>query len=325
MNRPLVLAHRGASHITPENTLAAFRAAKTMGCDGIETDVQLTRDGKLVMHHNYTIDAASDGSGAIISMTEEELRQFDFGSWKDPKFAGEKIPTLTECLEVCRGFRVVNIELKAPADRSIPYVATVARAIEESGMAGEIIVSSFDHSLLREMKGYLPQLRVGALTMPPIHYIPTFTQFSDCFPAGVPLDQLCREDLKYPEEIPGDDGGLGISEEDFFRTMLEFARSLSAIFPGTDFAGAKAALERQEDLDAYVSTLDFPLEYLHCEYRSCLDDPELIEKMHRRGIGVNPWTVDREEDMDILIAQGADGIITNRPDLLLPKLGREVG
>lgn len=319
---PLVIAHRGASHVAPENTLTAFRTALELGADGIETDVQLTKDGKMVMHHNYTIDAASNGHGAIISMTEEELRQFDFGSWKDPRFAGEQIPTLKECLEVCHDFKVINIELKAPSDRTIPYVGPVARAIEESGLMDRIIVSAFNHDLLRDIKAILPQLRVGALTMPPLKYIPVFTTWANCYPQDKPLAQVTREDLTLPEVGAGDESGMNIPGKDLGAILLEFAHSLAAIFPGSTFATAKAALEAQQDLDAYVAGLDFPLEFLHCEYRSCLEDRELIAKMHRRGVGVNPWTVDAPKDMDALIAMGTDGIITNRPDLLLPKLGR---
>lgn len=319
MKRPLVIAHRGFSHVAPENTISAFKAALDIGADGIETDVQLTKDGKMVMHHNYTIDAASNGSGAILSMTEEELRRFDFGSWKDPKFAGEKIPTLWECLAACRDFRVVNIELKAPLDRTIPYVEPVAEAIRESGMVDRIILSAFDHTLLRDMKKVLPQVRVGALTMPNMEGTDAFRMMEAALPGDKPLDQVTREDLRLPEGAGGDDG-MGIRGKDPADRLLESARSLAAIYPGQTFAQARASLALQHDLDAYVASLDFPLDFLHCAYPSCLSDPELIEKMHRRGVGVNPWTVDRVEDMKTLMDQGADGIITNRPDLLLDLL-----
>lgn len=318
MPRPLVIAHRGFSHVAPENTLSAFRSALDIGADGIETDVQLTRDGKMVMHHNYTIDAASNGHGAILSMTEEELRQYDFGSWKSPDFAGERIPTLAECLAATGPFRVVNIELKAPMDRTIPYVAPVAQAIRASGMMEQIIVSAFDHSLLRDIKALLPDLRVGALTLPNMEGTPAMDQMAAAFPADKPLDELAPEDLTLPR------GALAVEGHgaDPAAILMEEARALSAIYPGECFPRVRELLARQHDLPAYIASLDFEVNYLHCDYHSCLSDPELIDKMHRRGVGVNPWTVDRVEDMQFLIDHGADGIITNRPDLLLELLGK---
>lgn len=318
MSAPLVIAHRGFSHVAPENTLSAFRAALDIGADGIETDVQLTRDGKMVMHHNYTIDAASNGHGAILSMTEEELRQYDFGSWKSPDFAGEKIPTLHECLEATKGFRVVNIELKAPMDRSIPYVEQVAQAIRASGRMEKIIVSAFDHSLLRDIKAILPALRVGALTLPNMEGTAAMNQMAAAFPADTPLDTLTPEELKLPR------GELAVEGHgpDPAAILMEEARALAAIYPGLTFPQVRRELCRQHDLDAYIASLDFEVNYLHCDYHSCLADPDLMEKMHRRGVGVNPWTVDRVEDMQFLLDRGADGIITNRPDLLLELLGR---
>ena len=103
---------------------------------------------------------------------------------------------------------------------------------------------------------------------------------------------------------------------------LQEARALAAIYPGLTFPQIRRELARQHDLDAYIASLDFEVNYLHCDYHSCLSDPDLIEKMHRRGVGVNPWTVDRVEDMQFLMDHGADGIISNRPDLLLELLGR---
>lgn len=322
MSRPLVIAHRGFSHIAPENTISAFRAALAVGADGIETDVQLTRDGRMVMHHNYTIDAASNGHGAILSMTEEELRQYDFGSWKSPDFAGEKIPTLAECLEATKDFQVVNIELKAPMDRTIPYVGPVAQAIRDSGRMEQIIVSAFDHSLLRDIKALLPDLRVGALTLPRTAGEGFMEQLEGALPKDKPMDRITREDVTLPGGGLVNDEGQAVQAADPAAALLEMVRALSAVFPGQTLPQVKQSLTRQHDLDSYIASLDFEVNYLHCEYRSCLSDPSLIEKMHRRGVGVNPWTVDRVEDMQFLLDHGADGIITNRPDLLLELLGR---
>lgn len=318
----LVIAHRGASDIAPENTLAAFRAAYELGADGFETDVQLTRDRKMVIHHNYTVDARSNGSGRVCDKTEEELRRLDFGSWKGPAFAGERIPTLAECLEMAKRFSMVNIELKAPVDRTVPYVEPVARAIRAAGLEDRVRISSFDHTLLREMKSLLPAVRVGALTSRAVtervsvqllaRYAPKDKALGELAPSDLrlpPEDEALRKALKKPDREPGS-------------VLLERAENLSILYPGMSIQEVMTHLETQLDLADYLDRLDFPVEYLHCEYHACLSDPQLVERLRRRGIGVTPWTPDETEDLRALIALSPDGIITNRPDRLLELLNR---
>src|SRR5215212_3812774 len=84
------IAHRGGSTSAPENTLAAFRNAITQGADWLEFDVQMTKDGALVVIHDETVDRTTDGTGAVAEMTLEQIRRLDAGRWFDPKFAGEK-------------------------------------------------------------------------------------------------------------------------------------------------------------------------------------------------------------------------------------------
>ena len=111
---PQIIAHRGASYLAPENTLAAFRKAMEIGADGVEMDVQKTLDGGLVIHHDYIIDLHTDISGRIYDMTEGELKDLDFGSWKDVAYKDEKIATLAEALALCRSMEgcTVQLELK---------------------------------------------------------------------------------------------------------------------------------------------------------------------------------------------------------------------
>jgi glycerophosphoryl diester phosphodiesterase len=88
LDRPLNLAHAGASHEAPANTLAAFLLARELGADGVELDVHLSRDGELVVIHNYALDATTDGHGLVRDRTVAELKALDAGSWFDPVFAG---------------------------------------------------------------------------------------------------------------------------------------------------------------------------------------------------------------------------------------------
>ena len=92
--------HRGY-HDAPENTLAAFRMSKEKGFDMVECDVRFTEDGKPVLLHDATVNRTSNGKGNVAELTLEEVRQFDFGSWKNKAYAGEQIPTFEEFVDLC--------------------------------------------------------------------------------------------------------------------------------------------------------------------------------------------------------------------------------
>ena len=108
-----VCAHRGETQVHPENTLAAFRKAIAMGAHQIEFDVQLTRDGHPVVMHDATVDRTTDGSGQISDLTLAQIRELDAGSWKAPRFRGERVPTLEEALAVMPRNIWLNVHLKA--------------------------------------------------------------------------------------------------------------------------------------------------------------------------------------------------------------------
>jgi glycerophosphoryl diester phosphodiesterase len=146
---PLVIAHRGANRLAPENTLAAFQKALDLGVDGFENDVHMTRDGRLVVCHDDAVDRTSDGTGLICEMTFEELRQLDFGGWFALEFAGERIPALEEFFGLCGPLKVVNVEIKRAADGSIASAAAVVRMAREMGVFDKLIVSSFDMDMLQ--------------------------------------------------------------------------------------------------------------------------------------------------------------------------------
>ena len=109
----LNIAHRGASGRFPENTLAAFAAAIEAGAQMCELDVQLTRDGAVVVMHDDTVDRTTDGRGAVRGMTLEELKRLDAGVRFGNEFSGERIPTLEEVFALTRGRCGLNIEIKA--------------------------------------------------------------------------------------------------------------------------------------------------------------------------------------------------------------------
>ena len=107
-----VCAHRGASDSHPENTIAAFREAIRLGAHMIEFDVALSKDGHLALMHDSTVDRTSNGTGAVAAMTLAELKKLDVGVWKQARFRGERIPTLTEALHVMPENVWLNVHLK---------------------------------------------------------------------------------------------------------------------------------------------------------------------------------------------------------------------
>lgn len=111
-----VCAHRGASDTHPENTLAAFREAIRLGTHMIEFDVAFSRDKKLVLLHDSTVNRTTDGTGALSSLTLKALKQLDAGTWKHKRFAGERIPTLDEALAMMPQNIWLNVHLKGNAE-----------------------------------------------------------------------------------------------------------------------------------------------------------------------------------------------------------------
>lgn len=322
--RSFIIAHRGASFHAPENTLAAFRAAAALGADGIETDVQLTGDGKLVVHHNYTIDGCSNKSGFIAKMTLEELKSCDFGSYRGAEWAGEQIPTLGECLDSAKEFSILDIELKAPLDSSLPFVEPVVEEIRRRGLTGKVVISAFDHDLLRQVKRLCPEIRVGALVMPA-----DFSQNRSLaflmkhLPRERKLIEVTREDLQNAPDNEIRQMQLGIRSADTLGAIVELAHQIGAVYPQITIEETIEALKAQDDIEAYIAGLDFRVDFLHCHYSTLLRDPDLVKRLSENGVGCNPWTPDDRADLELLSGMGCTAIITNRPDILLEIQSRQ--
>ena len=166
-NRPLLIGHRGYPAKFPENTLASFEGAIQARCDMVELDVTLTRDRKVVVIHDDTLDRTTSGKGAVRAHTLEEIKRLDAGSWFDPRFATERVPELFEVMKLTTGRCMVNIEIKASAfeaaDPTDAVEHQVVKLVKTSGAMGRVIVSSFDKRILQ---------RIAAMQEPPaIAYI----------------------------------------------------------------------------------------------------------------------------------------------------------
>ena len=163
MKKVKIFAHRGASAYAPENTLEAFRLAMEQGADGIELDVQLTKDGELVVIHDETIDRVSNGKGAVRDYTQEELKSFSVSNHFE-QYPDVKIPTLREVLELVKpGHMEINIELKTGIFWYPEIEKKVLDLVKEEEMEDRIIYSSFNHYRVQKIKELAPEAETAYL------------------------------------------------------------------------------------------------------------------------------------------------------------------
>lgn len=159
-DKMLIWAHRGASAYAPENTLEAFQLAVDMKADGVELDVHFTKDGRVVVAHDAKIDRMSNGQGAILDYTYDELQIFDFNN-KLPGWKNVRIPTLEQVYALLAPTGLwVNVEIKAPN----PAIAQACIDIAAKyGMTDRVIYSAFNHLQLVEVQKVDPTLPVAPL------------------------------------------------------------------------------------------------------------------------------------------------------------------
>lgn len=198
MKRPLLLAHRGFSGEYPENSPLAFRmAVEKTRADGFESDVHLTKNGRLVIFHDDVVDRTSNGTGYIRDHTYEELLRLDIGAWKAPEFAGQHIWTLEQLLDFCgETGMLLNLELK---NSKVFYEGLEQRVIEEicsRKMQDRVFVSSFNHVSMQRFKELCPEIETGLLYGDPLWDMKNYIEHSNA-------DNLhpCYALLQYQPEL----------------------------------------------------------------------------------------------------------------------------
>ena len=179
MSKPLVLGHRGASGYAPENTLPSYRKALDMGADGIELDIQMTKDGEIVVIHDETVDRTSDGTGWVKDLTLSELLELNFNyqnatdPWNPsgkmrgpviyPEYDRVRIPTMREVLDLFKGTgKLINIELKTGIV-FYPIEENILALVDEFKMKDQILYSSFNHATVMKIKELDPEAYTGFL------------------------------------------------------------------------------------------------------------------------------------------------------------------
>jgi glycerophosphoryl diester phosphodiesterase len=258
-DRPLVIAHQGGELLAPSNTMTAFANAAEMGVDVLETDIHITKDGHLVTIHDPSVDRTTNGKGKVADLTLAEIQELDAGyHFKDLEgtysFRGKGvyIPTVDEMFQTFGDLKI-EIEIKDdnPPEKIDEIASKLWDLIEKYQMEEKILISSFDHDILK-----------------------TFNKYAN----GTVAITAGRQEVK-----------------NFVVFHKFFLRNL------------------------YVPTVDafqIPVEDSGFD----LTDQKLIDGAHRLRMEVHYWTIDDPSTMEKLIDAGADGILTNRPDLLLELL-----
>jgi glycerophosphoryl diester phosphodiesterase len=174
-----IIAHRGFSSISPENTLAAFSAAIQHQANSIEFDVQLSSDKVPVIIHDTTVDRTTDGIGKVKDKTLEQLKKLDAGAWFSSEFSGEKIPTLKEALRMAKGIEGGNFlqqfiyaEVKKSDDWSASDIDNFIQTIISEGWENKCIVACFNENFLGQIRNQFSIITLGYL----VNSIETYTQ-----------------------------------------------------------------------------------------------------------------------------------------------------
>jgi len=257
--RPIVLAHRGGSRLAPEHTMVAFEKAQSLGVDGFEIDIRLTKDEEIVVFHDETVDRTSDGTGSVKDFTLEELKQLNFGyqfedldgnfPYKEDK---AEIVSLRELLEIFPNM-YINMDIKDHPDtyEGSLMPSKLWRLIEELEAHNRVVITSF---------------------------------YSE---------QVDRFNLYAQNRV-----ALGAGENDVRKAFTAFTSQFGHLY------------------HPKVDVFQIPTKH----GRVSLDSPRFIAFLAKLNIPVHYWTIDDEETMRSLIENGAQGIITDRPDIAVSVL-----
>ena len=223
MKKTFVWAHRGASGYAPENTLAAFRLAADFKADGIELDVQMTKDGRLVVIHDETLGRVSEEKGWVKDYTYEELRKINVNR-HFPEFGTQTVPSLEEVYELIKPTNLtVNVELKTGVVFYPEIEEKVLELTEKMQMQQRVIYSSFNHYTIRKIRRLCPDAVTGMLyqdgLIRPVDYARTIVQADAVHPAvyNVQYPEFFEECRKYGLKIHV----WTVNEEKYMRLLCE--------------------------------------------------------------------------------------------------------
>lgn len=178
MQKPLIIAHRGASEFAPENTLAAFAKAIEGKAEGIEFDVQISKDSVPMVFHDEDLKRIVGRDELVKNLTSDELQKVDAGSWfnklnpqrTDKNFVKEKIPTLSQTLKFLENYQgIIYVELKCEMTKDLQtFAQAVCDVIKNSRLLPQIIVKSFNLDILPLIKKSCPNVKTATLFSPTV-------------------------------------------------------------------------------------------------------------------------------------------------------------
>jgi glycerophosphoryl diester phosphodiesterase len=167
--KPIVIAHRGSSDSVPENTMAAFRKAIEDRTHAIELDVRLTLDNEVVIIHDSRLERTTNGRGKVSDFRLSDLQIYDNGLWYNPKFSGEKIPTLEEVCKLANTKVGLNIEIK-PVEKNQKLLAeNCVGLVQRFKLQKSALISSFEHSIVSTVKKLDSGIMTAIIYSPVIH------------------------------------------------------------------------------------------------------------------------------------------------------------
>ncbi len=161
---PLLIAHRGANRLAPENSLAAFALAQSQGADVLETDLHVTRDGEIVLFHDHTLQRMSNGHGPLFAQSLGELKQWRLRG-PDGQMTGEQIPTLIELLSATQGKMPLLLELKDWRFVDRQHAERLVRVLSDYGVLAKCAIISFNQALVRAIRQVHDAIPVGTITL----------------------------------------------------------------------------------------------------------------------------------------------------------------
>jgi glycerophosphoryl diester phosphodiesterase len=171
-------AHRGASGYYPENTMLAFEKAIELGCDAIETDVQMSKDGELILIHDEMLDRTTNGSGFVKDYNSKELNKFNAGKWLNSKYKHIKIPTAEELILLAKEKNIkINFEIKTGIVMYPHIEEKLISLIFKHNMQEKVILSSFNHYSVVNCKEISKEIKVGLLYMEGLYKPEVYCKF----------------------------------------------------------------------------------------------------------------------------------------------------
>lgn len=242
--KPVIIAHRGASGRYPENTLEAIRAALRLQADGVEIDVQFSKDRKVMVIHDHTLDRTTNGTGRVQAYTSMELRRLRVGNRLDSASSQARIPFLHEVLEVMQPTKAaLFIELKNFWTKQPGLEEEVIRLITLYDMRERVIISSFNFDSLLIVKSLAPDVTTGLLYAGPIRQPWTLARQYQADQIHAPADELTTRLIRESHANGFPVYGWTINEPARLRAVM--AMGIDGVI--TDFPGRARKIRNRQN------------------------------------------------------------------------------